>query len=462
MKVLTRGIYSTALAKFLLDNGFVLTQPSKRIIERLKIEAIKEPWDVAIEARPWIYGITVYGTKEGVERIIESFQKLGKITINPSIIPIGSVYSGEVIEANYNTSIVNIGSHKVFLRGKKNVGERVIVSIIKPVYSGMPEATEGIAIAGKTIIISKNLTADVWGYVEPHVKENLLNFVKNITKSGWGILLLDLAQYVEPISILEEYNSLVREGNTLLEKSLSLTQKVGQIRDGIHIAKVNFSYDVKQTLDKIRSSVLPTVSGHHYMRSLGKDTQLLVDFAENLVTNGYNPEDIGAHMIKSFIMNRFSIGSLVKIRHYKPNGERIELTPGKVINIDAGNFEVSIRRQFSESEGIYDGIGAPKEKGDYAISTYKMGSMISRHTYYNRSGVMKGIYINISTPIEFTWDGIQYIDLLVDIVRNYADQVEIIDVNELKKYVESGYVSKSLAEEVLKIAKEQAELLKIK
>ncbi len=462
MKVLIRGIYSTALSKFLLDNGFVLTQPSKRIIERLKIEAIKEPWDVAVEARPWIYGITVYGIKEGVEKIIESFQKLGKITVNPSIIPAGSIYSGEVVEVSNNTSIVNVGSHKVFLRGKKNVGERVIVSIIKPVYSGMPEAIEGIAIAGKTMIISKNLTTDIWGYVEPHIKENLLNFVKNITKSGWGILLLDLAQYVEPVSLLEEYNSLVREGNMLLEKNLSLTQKIGQIRDGIHIVRVNFSYDTKQALDKIRSSILPTVSGHHYMRSLGKDTQLLVDFAENLVTNGYNPEDIGVHMIRSFMMNRFSVGSLVKIRHYKPNGERIELTPGKVISIDTKNFEITIRRQFLESEGIYDGIGAPKEKGDYAISTYKMGSMVSKHTYYNRNGIMKGIYVNISTPIEFTWDGIQYIDLSVDVVRNYADQVEIIDVEELKKYVENGNISKSLAEEVLKIAKEQAELLKIK
>lgn len=462
MRVLIRGIYSTALSKFLLDNGFILTQPSKRIIERLNIEAVKEQWDVAIEARPWIYGITVYGTKEGVEKVIESFQKLGRITINPSTIPVGSVYSGEVVSTNNDTSIVNIGSHKVFLRGKRNVGERLIVSVIKPVYSGIPEATEGIAIAGKTMIISKSLAVDLWGYVEPHVKENLLNFARNITKSGWGILLLDLAQYVEPVSLLEEYNSLIREGNTFLEKSSSLTQKIGQIRDGIHIVRVNFSYDAKQTLDKIRNSVLPTVSGHHYMRSLGKDTQLLVDFAENLINNGYNPEDVGAQMIKTFVMNRFTVGSLVKIRHYKPNGERIELTPGKVISIDINNLEVTIRRQFLESEGIYDGIGAPKEKGDYAISIYKMGSMVSKHTYYNRNGIMKGIYINISTPVEFTWDGIQYIDLLVDVVRNYADQVEIIDTDELKRYVENGNINKSLADEVLKIAKEQAELLKIK
>jgi hypothetical protein len=461
-KVLIRGIYSTALSKFLLDNGFILTQPSKRIVERLNVEMLRDQWDVAIEARPWIYGITIYGTKEGVEKVIEAFHKLGKITINPSIISVGSIYSGEVIGTNDNTSLVDIGSHKVFLKSKKNVGERVIVSILKPVYSGIPEAVEGIAIAGKTMVISKNLNIEIWGYMEPHIKENLLNFAKSISKGGWGMLLLGLTQYIEPVSLLEEYNALVREGTLLLEKGISTSQKIGLIRDGIHIVRVNFSYDAKQTLDKIRSQVVPTVSGHHYMRSLGKDTQLLVDFAENLVSSGYNSEEIGNYMIKTFITSRFSVGSLIKIRHYKPNGERIELTPGKVISVDVNNFEVTIRRQFSSEEGIYDGIGAPKEKGDYAIATYKMGSMVSKNTYYSHNGIIKGVYINISTPIEFTWDGIQYIDLSVDVVRDYADQVRIIDLDELERYVKTGYISRSLADEVIKIAKEQAELLKTK
>ncbi len=460
-KVLIRGIYSTALSKFLLDNGFILTQPSKRIVERLNIEILRDQWDVAIEARPWIYGITVYGNKEGVERIIETFHKLGRVTVNPSIIPAGSVYAGEVVSVNNNTSLVDIGGHKVFLKGKRNVGEHIIVSILKPVYSGIPEAVEGIAVAGKTMIVSKSLGVEIWGYMEPHAKENLLNFARSISKSGWGMLLLDLAQYTEPVSLLEEYNALVREGTLLLEKGI-VPQKIGQIRDGIHIVRVNFSYDAKQTLDKIRSHVVPTVSGHHYMRSLGKDTQLLVDFAENLVSNGYNSEEIGNHMLRTFITNRFSVGSLVKIRHYKPNGERVELTPGKVISVDPNNFEITIRRQFSSEEGIYDGIGAPKEKGDYAIATYRMGSMVSKNTYYSYNGVIKGIYINISTPIEFTWDGIQYIDLSVDVVRDYADQVRIIDTDELEQYVKTGCITRSLADEVLRIAKEQADLLKTK
>ncbi|MEM2506683.1 MAG: hypothetical protein QXF61_06570, partial [Nitrososphaeria archaeon] len=50
-KVKVRGIYSTALTKLLLENGFKIAQPSIEIINRLNIEPNEESFDAEVRDR---------------------------------------------------------------------------------------------------------------------------------------------------------------------------------------------------------------------------------------------------------------------------------------------------------------------------------------------------------------------------------------------------------------------------
>ncbi len=102
--------------------------------------------------------------------------------------------------------------------------------------------------------------------------------------------------------------------------------------------------------------------------------------------------------------------------------------------------------------GVYDGINERKEEGDYVITEAKEESWILKHSYFSKSGELKGELYNINTPIEFYPDKIRYIDLEVDVAnKSFA---KIIDVEKLEKALEEGFISKKLAEKALKIAEE--------
>ena len=72
VSVRIRGIYSTALTKLLLDRGFRISQPSKKIAERLNLEKTYEEFDVDIYNKRDEQGIVLVGTKvEEVKNILE-------------------------------------------------------------------------------------------------------------------------------------------------------------------------------------------------------------------------------------------------------------------------------------------------------------------------------------------------------------------------------------------------------
>ncbi|MEM2660367.1 MAG: DUF402 domain-containing protein [Nitrososphaeria archaeon] len=69
-KVKVRGIYSTALTKLLLENGFKIAQPSIEIINRLNIEPNEESFDAEVRDRLDRNGVIVVGKNEAIRDII--------------------------------------------------------------------------------------------------------------------------------------------------------------------------------------------------------------------------------------------------------------------------------------------------------------------------------------------------------------------------------------------------------
>ena len=69
MRANVRGIYSTAITRLLLDNGFEIVQPSLTIKKRFSILENSAPPDLKIEDRYDLQGIRAFGTFEAVGKL---------------------------------------------------------------------------------------------------------------------------------------------------------------------------------------------------------------------------------------------------------------------------------------------------------------------------------------------------------------------------------------------------------
>lgn len=213
--------------------------------------------------------------------------------------------------------------------------------------------------------------------------------------------------------------------------------------------EVEFPYISKSALDQLRSAALPTVRDHHKLRTFAKDS---VDRAEEELAQLPDRRIEIEERLKGLIYETFKPGKAIKIYHVKPEGEIISLTSGEVIEFDFGKGTVLLKRMFKA--GKYDGLGTPKEEGDYAMTEVREGFWVVRHSYYSKEGKQKGELYNINTPAEYYPGNIRYVDLHIDVVRWPDGKTKVIDEEDLEKSVRSGHISKELAEKVKGIAKE--------
>ncbi|MCS7125957.1 MAG: DUF402 domain-containing protein [Aigarchaeota archaeon] len=216
--------------------------------------------------------------------------------------------------------------------------------------------------------------------------------------------------------------------------------------------RIGFPVDAKRKLDELRSSVAYTVPWHHYCRAGGEALSSMVSFAEDLVERGLvNPREMDKMFEEQVRQFTPKLGSKVKIVHVKLHGERIVLGPGKVVW--RSNDSIKILRRIMSS-GVYDGLGIPKQIGDYAITEARRLETWTKTSYYNFSGVLKGVYYNICTPVAFYPDQIHYFDLEIDVVALPDHEPRVIDEEFLKQAFEKGIISYELFEKSLRIVRE--------
>jgi predicted RNA-binding protein associated with RNAse of E/G family len=83
--------------------------------------------------------------------------------------------------------------------------------------------------------------------------------------------------------------------------------------------------------------------------------------------------------------------------------------------------------------------------------------MASELRYFRKDGSLIGIYVNISTPVEFYENSIRYVDLGIDVVKDKEGNVKVIDEDKLEHYYNEGYINTRIYEKVLKIVEEEKE-----
>lgn len=257
--------------------------------------------------------------------------------------------------------------------------------------------------------------------------------------------------FIEVKGTLEVVESIIYEVRNFLEDSIILWRTKDKNNSCV---RVGFPVEAKKKLDELRSMVAYTVPWHHYCRAGGETLSNMVSFAEDLVERGLIPPEEMNKMFEEQVRQLTpKLGSRVKIAHVKLHGGRITLGPGKVIWRTSDTVKI-LRRIMSS--GVYDGLGIPKQVGDYAVTEARKLEMWTKTSYYSFTGNFKGAYYNVCTPVAFYPDEIHYFDLEIDVVYLPNLEVKIIDREFLEQALREEIISGKLFEKALRQAEKMS------
>ena len=213
-------------------------------------------------------------------------------------------------------------------------------------------------------------------------------------------------------------------------------------------ALIEFPADSKHTLDQARSAVCPTLERHHRLRVI--DSHKLDAFEESLVKNPEKRIVLAQQSFQEMIMLPLEKSGVFRLEHIRPAGKQIRPREGGIVSTE--EHQVIFKRCFSE--GRYDGLELPIEKGDYGLTEIREGAWSVRHSYFSKEKTLKGEYYNINTPVEFYPYGARYLDLEIDVVRRTGEPPVMVDREKLSILTHEGRISKTLEAKAVDVAEE--------
>lgn len=436
-----RGIYSTALTGLLNADEWSVVQPSVPIMERFDQEFSFDEPTVVIEMTSDREGVLVTGEPEDVKAVSERLGGVGEDTgVWEATLPRGAVREGAVIETGSDGAILECSSGSMFLPFDRidsfiEDGDSVIVQVHEPhppwdttlpavdtrrmVFGGMLwlERAEG----GTRADIASQTDADAL------VRETELLPVE--VPDGWRVRWQPPALET---SIEEKINAI----EAACEKISVYNQEAPVTPE--ESRWVWFGRESRKELDTMRADWVPTMPGHHRIKTSSAEAGKAVDFVEQLETI---PEEFPTEAV--FGVFGPHVGDPYRIDHGKPNGTRFTLGEGTITEVTGES--VTVRREMTAG-GKYDGLGVQREEGDVADTTMTEGRWWYPTVYRSADASVKGMYVNICTPVELFPRRAVYMDLHVDVIRYPDGTTKRLDDDELAAAEDAGFVSEALAE----------------
>lgn len=206
-----------------------------------------------------------------------------------------------------------------------------------------------------------------------------------------------------------------------------------------------FPWASKVRLDDCRETLTPTVKMHHFYKACGGFISSSVDMAENLLCRGRPWDEIEALFRRTIDPYLPWEGSELSVEHVKLVGRILNL--GNAVIEECTEGLVRYNREI-RSSGAYDGLGVTREAGDKAVTDSTVPNYYSTTRYFSSGGNFKGLYINLSTPLELYPEKIRYVDLEVDVCLWPNGEARIIDQEMLDIAVSKGIITHRLYEAV--------------
>ncbi|MGQ4891003.1 MAG: ribonuclease E/G [Candidatus Njordarchaeia archaeon] len=460
-----RGIYSTALTKMLLDNNYIIVQPSEEITKRFNLEPKIVSPHIDIWDKENKQGIHIETFPQFTDKLVNLFQtNFEDSVIRYEKFQVGAIYKGVIYRpAPWGGMIVkltpNLEGHlpeNEIEHQRFSIGDTVVVEVKNPKGNhGYPLLSTKVSVPGDLAVLIPEETVRISHKIRGPTRSRLLEIGQILRPDGWGIIWRTSAHHADPEELKEEVDFLIHEAEKLgeaMEKAPALTK----IRNGLDNLEIEFPFESKEKLDKIRGDVLPTIKGHHWYKSFSNSLTEIIDFSEKILSQKLDIETLSEAISQYVMAEKFPReGDLIKIQHVKINGREIILGPARLIlsKKNGKNTELMMYRRFKPG-GFYDGIEAPKEVGDYGITIARSGDDKLITAYFDVNNKLKGIYLNLNTPIEVYGTKIRYIDLEIDVVVNVNGGMKILDTQKLEEY----YNNRSITEKIFNQTKEKAEM----
>lgn len=460
IKANVRGIYSTALTKMLLENGFEIVQPSLTIKKRFALSDSSAQSDIQIKDRYDLQGVRALGTLSTVNTFQSILHSTFKdVLTRKSMVSVDGIYKGKVMASNEDMVYVDLGDEVLGKLPKNDFFARKDESLLvqvkrKRISAKQPILTMKLKIVGNYAILLKNSKIGVSLNIRDlDRRAELYALGKALAPEGWGIIWRES-------SATQSNETLRNEIKALMEKAKKLTngaklEAPALLVEGLYFMDVEFSWFSKKRMDELRASVTPTLDGHHFYKCCGGKVSAALEMAEKLLEKGQNKGDV-KKSFKEQVLGEFPrVGSIVDVEHVKPNGLVFHLGQAKIESMEGEYVKYS---RIMRSNGFYDGLDVEKDSGDKAVSETKLGEWCITTRYFSNNGTWKGTYINLNTPIEIYPKAIRYIDLEVDICIQTDGSVKILDMEKLEKALEKSFISKQLFDTVQEEVKEKQKL----
>lgn len=423
-----RSIYATALAALLREHCWRIVQPTEELQLHTDPEDHFASFDLEIRDRDDRQGVLLVGDTAAVAAFKELlFAELPDVICVPAPAELGAIYLGVVRKRRALGYEIDLGGVMGFLPASEltralKKGEAIRVQI-KEITHTQPIVTTQLSLAGQFVVLSQEQGVGISKEItDSKERERLLTLGRKFCANGWGVIWRTSAYQRDICELQSEIEILQRE----LPKLEGHPDEgiPGKLRPGQMTLLCEFPGGSKRVLDRWRARLIPTEPGYHQSQ------------------------------IEQEGQRWPSVGQSIFIEHGKVRSELSVLMRGRVIAVSPTS--VTVRREIKGS-GLYDGLSIPKESGDYAVTEFQQGAWLYETRYYSHDGVLKGIYVNVNTPIEIYSDRVRYVDLEIDVVQRPNEPAQITDEPELERIAQ--YVSSQLIAQARAVAVEYAQLL---
>nr|BAL58775.1 RNA-binding protein FAU-1, ribonuclease E [Candidatus Acetothermum autotrophicum] len=423
-----RSIYATALAALVREHRWRIAQPTEELAPYTDPQDRFAPFDVDVRDREDKQGVLAVGAAAPLHALRELlFAELPDVVCVPAPAELGAIYLGIVHKKRAWGYEIDLGDLTGFLPHQEldrplKKGEAVRVQV-KEIAHHQPIVTTQLSLAGRFAVLSQEKGVGISKEItDPTERERLLTLGRRFCTNGWGVIWRTSA-YCQDIRELQQEIKLLQ--HELLKLDGHPDEGIpGRLLPGQSTFVIEFPGGSKHALDRWRARLIPTEIGYHRRHAA--------------------PEAMAAP----------SIGDRVCIEHVKIPTDMSVVMTGQVVKTSPE--QIIVRREI-RGTGVYDGLRIPKEPGDYAITEFRQGAWHYKTQYYSRAGALKGVYVNINTPIEIYSDRVRYVDLEIDVVQRRGEPAQIIDEPDLQRLAHS--VSAQLIARARAVAAECARIL---
>ncbi|MEM3670843.1 MAG: DUF402 domain-containing protein [Thermoprotei archaeon] len=431
MKFTVTGIYSSALSKMLVDRGHTPTKLSTTLVQRLGVEDLSDPADVQIRDMARTQGVIVLGegAKQISDEIVDSLKDVATMYLPKTY---GAVYKARIVEKTRRGYLIELNDRLGLLRTRR------------PEYE-----ISAVQVTGYSRSASKLILTDV-----VKIRKGAAEAVR-IGRSNSDQYLPKRWRWRSTGDDIE--NTEVAEATSDIEESVESPEVPDgrSVYQGIDYVELVFSSSVKATLDDFRRKLVPTISGHHYLKSLGAAYSAFVDFGERvqpLVGDSF--DSLLSESIVRGVYPRHN--EKVRILRMTPEGTDSQKWPVSVVHSDDKTIIVKHSVRFRENQEQPELDVLP---GDLATTEFRIGEWFSTTTFTRRNGGLVGAHVDVSTPPEPCKEFIRYIDLYVDVVKD-AKEVKVLNLDRLDEAYEKGLVTSNMRDKAVEAAKAAEERLK--